>query len=485
MSASVKVVKSSSLLLSLQLIQRSLGIISTLILARLLAPEDFGIIALVTIVLQFFELLVDTGNQQYIVQKPSVTSRDLNTAWSLDIVIKSSIAATIVLLSPWIAKYLDTAELAAALSVAALTLPVRALKTPGLMLLARDINYRPLFQLTLWQKGLSFVTVMTVALVHPSYWAFIAGNLVSALVLAVGSYRVDRFRPNWSLSRAREQWSFSRWLLLRGMVGFTRSQVDNLIVSKHFGTIALGGYNLVREVSLMPALSAIIPMTEPLLASIAQVKQEPAALAYRIRLSLAVLASLLIPVTIFIWSYPELIIGVLLGDSWQQYGPLLRPFSLLFFTFCLFSLVSDSVIALGRVKGLFVFDALSTAIIITTLLAFATESLATLAWARGWLAIVTTLCLLLILNYWTRFGLGRLLWLVTPAMTGSTLAICLVSLPEMSQLPRLAEFLVRGTSFVLLSVLLSVTISTLTLRKTEEWQQLRSLLPWPARYKRG
>jgi len=478
MSASLKVVQSSSLLLGLQLVQRSLGIISTLVLARLLAPEDFGIIALVTIVLQFFELLVDTGNQQYIVQKASVSPQDLNTAWSLDIVIKSSIALVVILSSPWIASYLDTKELALALSVAALTLPIRALKTPGLMMLARDINYRPLFRLTLWQKGLSFVAVMTYALIHASYWAFILGNLVSALVLAIGSYRVDSFRPRWSLDRAREQWSFSRWLLLRGMVGFTRSQIDNLIVSKLFGTVSLGGYNLVREVSLMPALSAIIPMTEPLLASIAQVRNEPENLAYRIRLSLAVLGSLLVPVTVFIWSYPELIVGVLLGDKWQAYGPLLQPFSLLFFTFCLFSLVSDSVIALGRVKGLFLFDSLSTAMIIAVLLTFSTGSLAELAWARGWLALATTLGLLLILNHWTAFGLMRFLWLTTPAITGSGLAIYLVTVPELSSLSRLPEFLIRGSTFVVLAALFTLAISTLILGKTEEWQQLRALLPW-------
>ena len=69
MSASLKVLKSAGLLFGIQLVQRGLGIVSTLVLARLLAPEHFGIVALVTIALQFFELLVETGNQQYIVQK--------------------------------------------------------------------------------------------------------------------------------------------------------------------------------------------------------------------------------------------------------------------------------------------------------------------------------------------------------------------------------------------------------------------------------
>ena len=222
MSASLKVVKSAGLLLTLQVVQRGLGIISTLILARLLTPEHFGIVALVTIALQFFELLVETGNQQYIVQKDSVDKEDLNTAWSMDILIKSAIAVLIIASAPALARWFTEPDLTAALAVASLALPLRALKTPGMMRLAREINYRPLFMLTLWQKGLSFITVITIALVEPSYWAIITGNLVSAAVLAFGSYRVDDHRPQWTLSRFRQQWGFNLRVNFTGIKNWGR-----------------------------------------------------------------------------------------------------------------------------------------------------------------------------------------------------------------------------------------------------------------------
>lgn len=133
MSVSLKVIKSALLLLSTQLIQRGLGIVSTLILARLLTPDDFGVIALITILLQLFELLVETGNQQYIVQKDAVDDLDLNTAWSMDILIKTSLAVIVVLLSPAFAAFFEEPDLALAVSVAALALPIRALRNPGLM----------------------------------------------------------------------------------------------------------------------------------------------------------------------------------------------------------------------------------------------------------------------------------------------------------------------------------------------------------------
>jgi len=475
MSISLKVIKSSGLLLGLQLVHRGLGIISTLILARLLTPEHFGIVALVTIALQFFELLVETGNRQYIVQKAVLDDEDLNTAWTLDFLSKSLIAVLIIGTSSFIADWFNEPDLTVALAVAALALPIRALRTPGMFRLAREINYRPLFKLSLWQKGASFLTVITIAFIHPTYWAIIAGNLVAAVIFTVGSYRVDAYRPKWSLKKLGEQWGFSQWLLLRGIVGFTRSQIDNLMVSRLFGTAQLGGYNLVREVSLLPALSAIIPMAEPLLAAISDSKTDPKALAYRIRLSLALMITVLTPITAFIMLYPELIIRVLLGSDWSEYSALLQPFGLFFFTFCLFALVSDAIIAQGKVKLLFWFDVVSTVLIIAILWLTATGGLEIMAWVRGWLAVATTAILILILAQQTKFSLIKLLFLCLPTLAGTSLAIVATQSLDLAGSHHLVQFFLLGTLHVTAAALSTGIIGFFLLKGTEEWGQLRYL----------
>ncbi|QTN40592.1 lipopolysaccharide biosynthesis protein [Marinobacter salsuginis] len=476
MSASLKVIKSAALLLGMQVVQRGLGIISTLILARLLTPDDFGIIALITIVLQFFELLAEIGNQQYIVQKETLDDSDLNTAWTMDILIKSLVALAVICSAPLLSAFFETPELAFALAIATLALPLRALRTPGMMQAVREINYRPLFRLTLWQKGLSFVAVITIAWIDRSYWAIVLGSLLSAAVFAIGSYRVHPYRPKWSLEKAREQWNFSQWLLLRGIVGFTRSQIDNLIVSKHFSTSALGGYNLVREISLLPALSAIIPMSEPLLASIARVKDDPESLAYRVRFSLAIMVTVLTPLTTFLMLYPDLIVVTLLGEQWQAYSHLLRPFGLFFLTFCLFALISDAIIALGRVRALFTFDLISTVIIITVLLVFATDSLTNMAWFRGGLAIATTIALLILLNHWTGFSQTKFLFLILPGVVGTAAGTGLMMVIHFGEIQGLWELAIRGFLFVITSALTAICAALLLLKRTEEWHQVRYIL---------
>jgi len=422
MSTSSRVFKSSTFLLAIQLFQRSLGLISTLILARLLLPEDFGIVAMVAIALQFFETLADAGNKHYIIQKSEITDQDLNTAWTMNLAIKTVMATLIIVVAPLISEYLGAPELTMALSIAALAMPLGALRNPILMLMARELNYRPVFVLSIWQKALSFIVVVVFALIHPSYWAIIAGDLVAAIVMAIGSYFIHAYKPALTLQQIGAQWHFSKWLILRGVVGFTRSQIDNLIVSKLFGTGQLGGYHLIRELATFPALSVIIPGSEPLQAAIAERKNHPEQLAYRIRLSLFMMLTLLTPLTIFMAAYSEQIVNVVLGPQWGDFEELLRPFALFFFTFCLFALVSDAFVATGQVRALFIFDLVSTIIIVGFLLSLEDITLYTMAWVRGWLAVLTTLALLLILQYRTDFNLARL-----AAMSSLVIAPCLLA----------------------------------------------------------
>lgn len=425
-SISSRVFSSAAFLLGAQLVQRSLGLISTLVLARLLTPEHFGVVALVAIALQFFDILADAGNQHYIIHKPAVQDHDLNTAWTIDLIVKTVVYGVIVLCTPALTTFFETPELTSALPIAALALPIRALRNPAMMLWAKELNYRPSFMLTLWAKVISFVTVITWALIDPGYWALIAGSLVSILVVAIGSYRLSDYRPKPALNRFREQWTFSRWVILRGLTGFTRSQIDNLVVSRLFGTTGLGGYHLVRELATFPAVSVIIPGSEPLQAAIAESHQRPADLAYRLRLSQFMMISLLTPITAYMMFDAELIVTVLLGTSWAEYAPLLRPFGLYFFTFCLFALVSDAFLAIGRVKALFVFDLISTCIILSILVTLSEPTLETLAWVRGWLAVITTAALMVQLNQVTAFGLTHTMLLSLPVCAATALGLLIV-----------------------------------------------------------
>ncbi|MCH8537245.1 MAG: oligosaccharide flippase family protein [Alkalimonas sp.] len=470
-SVSQSVLHSSAILLTIQLIQKSLGFVSTLVLARLLVPEHFGVVAMVMICLMFFENIADAGNQHYIIQKQDLDDEDLHTAWSMELVTKLGMFALILILAPFLARYFEMPQLTSALMVASLVLPLKALQNPAVMLFAKQLNYQPIFVLSIVQKIVSFIITITLAFLFPSHWPVIIGALASAIIFTFGSYIISQFRPRFSLMRFHQQWAFSKWLMLRGFIGFARYQVDNLLVSKRFSTAQLGGYHLLRELTLLPAIAVIVPCSQPLQAAIASQRDEAEQLAYRTRISLLLLFALLIPLTTFLLAYPALIVDTLLGNNWKEYNHLLAPFALFFLTFCVFDLVSNAFLAIGRSKLLFWFDVLSTVLIVGLLLLIHTATLLEMAWLRGWISVATTLVLLWLLQQATGYNIGRLVSLALPYVLFAVLALFISNfliLP--SEMSRLGQLIGLSAVFFSLYTLQLLAYTWLLRKKVRELQ---------------
>jgi len=422
MSVTSRVLSSAGFQIGINLTQRLIGIISTLILARLLTPNDFGVIAIIILSIHFVDVLSDAGSQQYIIQKNDADNHDLNTAWTFDIIIKCIATFVIWLSAPWLADFLQNPALTNAIRVVSLTIPIRALRNPGIILLAKNLSYQKIFKLNVWQKVLSFMSIMAVVIFEPSYWAVIAGNFTSAFVLCIGSYYLIAYRPRLTIARLHLQWSFTRWALLRGLTGFGRSQADMLIASKIFSPTILGGYHLLRDLALTPALSLIMPASEPLLAAISDAKKDKENLYYRIRLSIVALLTVIMPLSLFIFNESALITSVLLGDQWINQHNLLAFFSMMFFAFCLNGLLSDCFAALNKLRPLFYFDLISMLALVSLLLIFYTHDAEHFALIRGMTGLLITASLLIFLQRLIPLNLRRLFINTLPALSATFIA---------------------------------------------------------------
>ena len=477
MSISNRLLSSSFFLILNQLIQRSLGLISTLILARLLTPADFGIVAMVAVTLHFFDLISDVGSQSYLIQKDKVCEDDFNTAWSIELILKLALTVILILLAPLIADFFSMPQLTLAIQVIAIVLPIKALRNPMLAQLARDISYKKLVYLQVVQKIFSFFIVMTVVFIHTSYWALIAGDIAAAIIFTLGSYYIIRFSPKWSLSRIKDQWHFSQWLLLRSIVGFFRAQMDTGFVAKLNSSEQLGGYHLSRELALLPALNLIIPALEPLLAAIAEGKNNPQTLAYRIRFSLFSLLMLIVPLSVFIWFFSYEIIAVILGDQWIAYHTILQYFALLFFTYPIFVLLGDSFIAVGKVKQLFYFDLGSTLLLGIVLYLAKDLSIESFAFIRALSSMVLTFVFLYFMNSLVSYQWGKLTYLSAPiilaAFTAAWITQYLKAILDLNLFFQLV--IISANYFLIYGILLALSYQ-LFFSKSEEVGHVNYLL---------
>ena len=471
-----KIVSSSLLLISVKMIQRSLGLISTLILARLLMPEDFGVVAIAAIMLQFATVLSNSGIQQYIPQKDNIDDDDVNTAWSIDLSMKFILWMLLLLGAPLVGWFYDNTEIVGAIQVVSIVVFLRALQNPGLHLLRRNLTYGSIFWLFSWQKLFSFIFVITIAFITHSYWAIIIGDIVSALVGIAGSYMLHPYRPKFSLKKKFEQLAFTKWMFARGILGFFRAQLDNLMVSKLFSIGELGTYSVIRGISVLPATDIIAPSVEPLLAAFSRVRHDMSALDHQLRTSLLMVFLLIMPVCAVLASYSDAIVFTLLGEKWKDQGPLLANLTILLFTFSLGSILGNLYIAMGKVKLIFFYNLLSLTFIFSMLLILSSNDLAEFALLRGVLGLASTSLWLLLALYFTGGHiLSFVIILLTPALV-TYLSLWLTDYFSLQGYSIYVSLAWNLATFGVFYLFLVVVLYVLLFNRIREWRHLKDLL---------
>lgn len=382
MSLANKTFFSSLILLSLSFAQRSLGIISTLILARILTPDDFGIVAIVSLIVFLFDSLSTSGSTQYIIQKAEVSDDDLNSAWTIDIILKFSFFIICLILTPFIADFFHQKELENALYAIAIILPILGLGNPGVYLLRKNLEFKAIAKLLIISKLISISLVISLALYYKNYWAMIVGTIFSYFIPLIGTYIIHPHRPKICFKKIPEQWNFSQWLFLKSIVGYSKGQIDSFLVAHFFNVASIGGYNLMKNLSSMPATEIVAPATQPLLSAFSKSKNDPDVLNYQLNLSLLIMIILISPFSSFMYYFDSNIVSILLGDKWLEYANILGILSIGLITLPIGSIVEHYSTALGNVKILFISDLISSFVTIFILILFRDSNLEIIALLR-------------------------------------------------------------------------------------------------------
>jgi lipopolysaccharide exporter len=410
MDIATRVLKGSSTLLLIKVIERSFGIVTLLILARLLTPEDFSIVSICTIAVYFFDAISQAGAKEYLIQKETIDDQDLNTAWTINIGLKFLLWLIFVLITPYVADYFSKPELASPLYTISFVLLISGFYNVAVIHLHRDLNYRPFLKIALYQKIVSSVIVLTLAFLLQSYWAMIVGVILTTLIPTIMSYTIYPYRPKLCIVKFIEQFSFSIWLLFNNIIGYTRSEIDSILFTTQFNLEHLGGYTMMKNLSSIPAREIIKPATEPLLPAFAKDKTNKKDTALKLEKSLLLISIASIPVTTFVYFKADTITLILLGNEWTQYSLMLSYFSLMIFNFSIGSILAQALLSLGKPKSIFYFDAAALLIIGSALFSLSFSMMSDLVLTRSLIIFTSTFLLLLYTGRFIPFRKAVLLY---------------------------------------------------------------------------
>jgi O-antigen/teichoic acid export membrane protein len=236
---------------------RLIGMLSMVLLARLLAPADYGIVAMAGTVLAATELLRAFGFELALIQSQEATRLEYDTAWTLNALLGAGIALLVAGLAYPGAAFYDETRLAPVLLVLAVRPALQGLRNVGVVNFRKEFKFHREIALSLTTKAVAVLTTVPLAFALRSYWALVYGMLISTCVDLFLTYAMHPFRPRPSLGGRQDLMRFSKWLFLNNLGFFLGQRGPDLIVGKLAGTRALGLFSLSYEVANLPTTEFI------------------------------------------------------------------------------------------------------------------------------------------------------------------------------------------------------------------------------------
>lgn len=233
-----------------------LSLVSFIILARMLEPQDFGVVALATVFIYFCNLLTGHGFADALVQRPDLQRDHLDTAFWSTLALSLVLLALCLVGAQPAAALLDAPQLAQVLPWLAAILPLSALCTVQMALFRRDMHFDAVAKRTLFGRGLGAAVGIAMAIYGYGLWSLVAQQLVGQLALAL-AFMTGQWRPRlrFSIRRFREMWGFGLNVSAAQVVTGAGEQALTLIIGAFLGTTVLGHFTIAwRAVQLIKSL---------------------------------------------------------------------------------------------------------------------------------------------------------------------------------------------------------------------------------------
>lgn len=232
---------------------RMLRLASHLVLAWMLAPEIFGLMALVKVFMQGLTMFSDVGIGPSIIQNPRGNEpKFINTAFTIQIIRGFGLwIVTCLITLPYAWMYgrhdPEAWQLLYLLPVAGVEAVIEGFNSPALATLKRDLRLGRLTALELGSQGGALVVMITWALIHPTIWALVAGGLGGALCTMLLSHCLVpeyRVRPGWDRKCAEELFRFGKWIFLSTVFSFLAMNLDKVVLGNVISLTDLGLYSI-------------------------------------------------------------------------------------------------------------------------------------------------------------------------------------------------------------------------------------------------
>lgn len=379
--------------------------IVNMVLARLLAPEAFGLVATITMVISFAEIFTDAGFQKYIIQHEFESQEQLdnstNVAFWTNFVFSGIICGVIFIFRHQIAKLVGSPALGNSISIASVLIIIAAFSSIQMARYKRDFDFKTLFFVRIGTAVIPLVITIPLALLLRNYWAILIGTFASNLFSAVVLTAKSQWKPKifYKLALFKEMFSFSAWTLLESVTIWLTSYIGVFIVGTVLNEYYLGLYKTTMA-TVNSYMAIITSAITPVLFSALSRYQNDDKNFRKTYFSFQRLTGVfVIPMGVGIFLFSDLVTWILLGEQWMEASQFLGIWGLSSSVTIVFSFFASEVYrSKGNPKLSMICQLIHLVFLVPLLMISVNYGFNVLTWARSLVRIQAIISSLLVMR---------------------------------------------------------------------------------------
>ena len=304
----------------------AVGLAGTMVLARLLTPNDFGLIGMVLVITGFADMFKNAGLSMATVTTERISHEQISTLFWLNVAISAVLGVCLLVGSPLVAMFFGRPELSAVTAMLSVSFILGGLAIQHQALLYRHMMFGTLAVIQIASQAVSLIVTIALACYGWSYWALVVGSLTLVTASALLTLFYCPWMPGWIKkdSGALGMLKFGGQLTVGNVVRYLSENMDKVLIGKFIGANPLGLYTKAFQLFMMPVRQIRDPIRSLAMPVLSSVRNQPDRYRRYYQRLLDVLASLTIPGALYCVIEADFLIRVILGPQWLQAVPIFR-----------------------------------------------------------------------------------------------------------------------------------------------------------------
>lgn len=297
-----------------------LSIGTVAILARILTPEDYGVVALGMILIILFANIQDFGILSAVVQRDTRIEDSISVGITLRVIIAVLVSGGVVAASPLLSDFFGNAAIPLVVTVLCVNLFLSIAGFPSQALLTRRLRFSTLAIAGMLQAITTSSVSITLAFLGFSYWSIVFGSIVGTIVLVVSYMHFQKasLRPKLDMPLTKDLLGFGSHLLVVNMMGFVIFGIDQIIVARVLGVAVLGVYFVAVRFGRTVGEQIAIAVSKVLFPTMSRLKDDLERLKVSSIQTIRMISIIAVPMSLGVSALSSLFVPILLGDGWAE-----------------------------------------------------------------------------------------------------------------------------------------------------------------------